>query len=152
MINARAETASTKAAFRHALRERRCLVLADGFFEWKRQERRTQPFHICRKDGRPFAFAALWERWAPPDGQPIDSCALLTTAANDLIRPLHVRMPVILTPADYDTWLDPTVQDAERLESLLRPQPPDDMVLYPVGPAVNDPGNDTPDCIAPLGD
>ncbi len=150
MINARAETVTSKAAYRHAFRERRCLVLADGFYEWKLEGGRKQPFHIRRRDGRPFAFAGLWERWAPPDGQPIDSCALLTTAANDLIRPLHVRMPVILSPSAYGAWLDPGIQDAERLQALLRPFPPEDMLLYAVGPGVNDPANDAPDCILPL--
>ena len=147
MINARAETVATKPSFRRALRERRCLVLADGFYEWQKQDRRKQPFYIRLRDGRPFAFAGLWERWAPPDGQPIDSCTILTTVANDLIRPLHVRMPVILAPRDYDLWLDSSIQEVERLQPLLHPYPADDMTAYPVSTRVNNPANDAPECI-----
>ncbi len=150
MINARAETVASKPAFRRAFKERRCLVLADGFYEWQRQERRKQPFYIRLRDGRPFAFAGLWERWAPQDGQPIDSCTILTTVANDLIHPLHVRMPVILPPAAHDAWLDPRLQDVERLQSLLRPYPGEEMMAFPVSTRVNTPRNDTPDCIEPL--
>jgi putative SOS response-associated peptidase YedK len=109
LINARAETVATKPAFRRAFRERRCLILADGFNEWQRQDGRKQPFYICLHDGRPFAFAELWERWVPPDGQPLDSCTMMTTVANDLIQPLHIPMPVILSPRDYDVWLDPSI-------------------------------------------
>ncbi len=150
MINARAETVATKPAFRWAFRERRCLILADGFYEWQRQGRRKQPFYICLRDGRPFAFAGLWERWVPPDGQPIDSCTIITTVANELIRPLHVRMPVILAPKDYDLWLDPSVGEIERLQPLLRPYPSDEMTAYPVSTLVNNPANDTSGCTAPL--
>lgn len=151
MINARAETVATKPAFRRPFHERRCLVLADGFYEWQRQDRWRQPFYIRLRDGRPFAFAGLWERWVPQDGQRIDSCTLITTVANDLIQPLHVRMPVILAPEDYDLWLDPGVQNAERLRQLLRPYPPEEMKAYPVSKRVNNPAaNDTPECIEPF--
>ncbi len=95
MINARAETVATKPAFRRAFRERRCLILADGFYEWQRQDHRKQPYYIRIREGRPFAFAGLWERWVPLDGQPLDSCTIITTVSNTLIQPLHVRMPVI---------------------------------------------------------
>ncbi len=121
MINARAETVATKPAFRRAFKERRCLLLADGFYEWQRQEGRKQPFYIRLRDGRPFAFAGLWERWVHPDGQPIDSCKIITTVSNGLIQPLHVRMPVILASEDHELWLDPDVRDVERLQTLLRP-------------------------------
>ncbi len=150
MINARAETVASKTAFRRAFKERRCLVLADGFYEWQRQERRKQPFYIRLRDGRPFAFAGLWERWAPPDGQPLDSCTILTTAANDLIHPLHVRMPVILPDAAYAAWLNPSGQDVERLQSLLRPYPAEEMTAYPVSTVVNNPANDAPSCTEPM--
>ncbi len=150
MINARAETVATKPAFRRAFRERRCLVLADGFYEWQRRDGRKQPYYIRLHDGRSFAFAGLWERWVRPDGQPLDSCTIITTVANDFIRPLHVRMPVMLSPAEYDVWLDPSHQKAEPLQPLLRPYPPEEMEAYPVSTQVNNPANDTPDCIEPF--
>ncbi len=150
MINARAETVATKPAFRRAFKERRCLVLADGFYEWQRRERGKQVSYIRLRDSRPFAFAGLWERWAPPDGQPIDSCTILTTVANDLVRPLHVRMPVILAPEEYDLWLDPNIQDQEQLQSLLCPYPAEEMLAYPVSTRVNNSGIDTPQCTEPL--
>ncbi len=150
MINARAETVATKPAFRRAFKERRCLLLADGFYEWQRQDGRKQPYYIRLHDGRPFAFAGLWERWVPPDGQPLDSCTIITTVSNTLIQPLHVRMPVILAAADYENWLDPTLQEVDRLQPLLRPYPSEGMVAYPVSTKVNNPANDAPDCIVPV--
>lgn len=150
MINARAETAATKPAFRAAFRRRRCLVLADGFYEWQRQGRRKQPFYVRLRDGQPFAFAGLWEHWEGSEGQAIDSCALLTTEPNELMRPLHHRMPVILEPTVYDLWLDPAVQNADALQSLLQPYPSEELTAYPVSPRVNNPANDTPECIGPL--
>ncbi len=150
MINARAETAATKPAFRTAFRQRRCLVLADGFYEWQQQGRRKQPFYVRLLDDRPFAFAGLWEYWEGPEGQAIDSCALLTTEPNALMRPLHHRMPVILEPDAYTPWLDPAVQDPDTVQPLLRPYPPEAMIAYPVSPRVNDPANDSAACIEPL--
>ena len=149
MINARAETAATKPAFRMAFRRRRCLVLADGFYEWSGKGGRKQPFYLRLQDGRPFAFAGLWEHWEGFEGQAIDSCALLTTVPNDLIRTFHHRMPVILDPEAYALWLDPAIEQADRLQPLLRPYPPDEMTAYPVSPRVGNPLNDTPGCIAP---
>ncbi len=150
MINAQAETVATKPAFRAAFRKRRCLILADGFYEWMKEGRHKQPFRIRLRDGRPFAFAGLWEHWEGAGGTPIDSCTLLTIAANDLIGAFHHRMPVILDPEHYDLWLDPSVQDAERLQPLLRLYPADGMSAYPVSTRVNNPAHDTPDCIAPV--
>lgn len=150
MINARAETVATKPAFRKAFRDHRCLVLADGFYEWQKQDRHKQPFYIRLRSGQPFAFAGLWERWVPQDGLPLDSCTIITTVANDLIQPLHVRMPVILAPRDYKVWLDPSVQDVDRLQFLLCRYPPGEMTAYPVSTQVNNPVNDTPQCIEPL--
>jgi len=147
MINARAETVATKPAFRHAFRRRRCLIAADGFYEWRRDGRRKQPFYISLADGRPFAFAGLWDQWKQ-GGEPIESCTIITTEANDLVHPIHDRMPVILSRESYDTWLDPTIEDVERLASLLKPYPAQEMQAYPVSTLVNAPANDLPECIA----
>lgn len=159
MINARSETVAEKPAFRAAFRKRRCLVVADGFYEWQKTERGKQPFYIHLRDRRPFAFAGLWEHWkgsvglaeqsTPEETFVIQSCTLLTTEPNDLIRPLHNRMPVIVRPDDYDLWLDPEVQLIERLQPVLGAYPAEEMVAYPVSRFVNKPGNDDPRCIEP---
>ncbi len=150
MINAQAETAATKPAFRVAFRKRRCLILADGLYEWKKEGRQKQPFHIRLRDGRPFAFAGLWEHWEGAGGTAIDSCTILTTIPNALLRPLHHRMAAVFGANDYDLWLDPSVQDVHRLQSLLQPYPAEEMTAYPVSSRVNNPINDTPECIQPL--
>ncbi len=150
LINAQAETAATKPAFRVAFRKHRCLILADGFYEWKQEGRHKQPFHIRLRDGRPFAFAGLWERWDGGQGAVIDSCTILTTTPNDLLRPLHHRMAVILDPAAYDLWLDPAIQEVDRLQPLLRPYPAEAMMTYSVSTRVNNPANDHPDCVEPI--
>jgi len=150
MINARSETVAQKPAFRAAFRQRRCLVVADGFYEWQRQEFGKQPFYIRLRDEKPFAFAGLWEHWEGSGDATIDSCTLLTTEPNDLVRLLHNRMPVILAPQDYDLWLDPGVQEAELLQPLLRPYPSQDMIAYPISTWVNSPTNEGPQCIEPL--
>ncbi|HSL98701.1 MAG TPA: SOS response-associated peptidase [Candidatus Limnocylindria bacterium] len=150
MINARAETAADKPAFRVAIRRRRCLVPADGFYEWKRVNGRKQPYYIRLRDVAVFAFAGLWESWEGPGGASVESCALLTTGPNDLLLPIHDRMPVILSPRDYELWLSPKEQDPKALAPLLRPYPPEEMTVFPVGIAVNNPKTDTPDLIEPL--
>ena len=153
LINARAETAGEKPSFRSAFRQRRCLVVADGFYEWQRQERKKQPFYFCFQDGRPFAFAGLWERWEAPDdddGEAIESCTILTTEAAELLQPIHDRMPVILDPKDYDLWLDPAVQKPEPLQQLLCPYRSEAMIAYPVSTQVNKPTNNSPECITEL--
>jgi len=150
LINARSETAADKPAFRAAFRRRRCLVVADGFYEWQKQPGSKQPFFIRLRDGRPFAFAGLWELWKGEDESVIESCTLLTTTPNDLIRPLHDRMPVILHPRDYGLWLDLDVQDPARLTPLLRPYAAEEMAAYPVSRFVNRPENDDPRCTEPL--
>ncbi len=150
LINAQAETAATKSAFRAAFRKRRCLILTDGFYEWKKEGRHKQPFHIRLGDGRPYAFAGLWEHWDGGEGAAIDSCTILTTTPNDLLRPLHHRMAVILAPEDYDRWLDPALQEADRLQPLLRPYLAEMMTAFPVSTRVNNPAHDAPDCVAPL--
>ena len=150
MINARAETVATKPAFRRAFKERRCLLLADGLYEWQRQERRKQPFYIRLRDGRPFAFAGLWEHWEGSEGMAIQSCTILTTTSNEVVGRIHDRMPVILSPTDYDRWLDPSIQEPAVLQTLLRPYPADEMTTYPVSTLVNSPANDNPGCTEPL--
>lgn len=149
LINARAETVAEKPAFRSAFRQRRCLVVADGFYEWQQQEdkKQKQPYYVRFKDESPFAFAGLWERWEDPNGDEIQSCTLLTTQANELMRPIHNRMPVILDPKAYELWLDPEVKKPELLQPLLQPYPPEQMTAYPVSKLVNKPTNDTSDCI-----
>ncbi len=149
LINARAETAAEKPAFRTALRRRRCLVVADGFYEWQRSGKQKQPYFIRLCDDRPFAFAGLWEHWEGPDHSALETCALLTTEPNDLMKPIHDRMPVILSPSDFDHWLDPAVQQPEQLASLFRPYPSEEMVAYPVSAYVNSPTRDDPRCIEP---
>ena len=150
LINARSETVTEKPSFRAAFRQRRCLVLADGFYEWQRQERKKQPFYFRLQDGQPFAFAGLWERWKAPNGEAIESCTILTTEANELLRPIHDRMPVILDPKDYELWLDPEVQKPEPLQQLLRPYRSEGMTTYPVSTQVNNPSNNSPECITEL--
>ncbi len=150
LINAQAETAATKPAFRVAFRKRRCLILADGFYEWRKESRHKQPFHIRMQDGRAFAFAGLWEHWQSPDGATIDSCTILTTTPNEILRPLHHRMAVILNPRDYGVWLDPTIEETTKLKHLLAAYPPEEMIAYPVSTLVNNPVHDTPECIEPI--
>jgi putative SOS response-associated peptidase YedK len=150
MINARSETVAEKPSFRAAFRRRRCLVVADGFYEWQKQNGGKQPYYIHLRGGRPFAIAGLWERWQGTEGSVVESCTLLTTQPNDLVRPLHNRMPVILHPQDYQLWLDPGMQQADRLKPLLRAYPPAEMAAYAVSRFVNAPRNDDPRCIEPL--
>lgn len=145
MINARSETVAEKPSFRKAFKDRRCLVLSDGFYEWRRTPDGKQPYYIHMKDGSPFAFAGLWESWR--DAQEIRSCTIITTEANELVGDIHNRMPVILAPEDYSLWLDPDFKEREALTSLLRPYPNDAMEAYPVSRRVNSPSNNVPDCI-----
>lgn len=153
MINARAETVAEKPSFRSAFKRRRCLVAADGFYEWQKQpDGSKQPFHLRLKSGQPFGIAGLWERWrdrgnADEDAPPLETCTLITTRPNELTAQVHDRMPVILRPQDYDLWLDPDVSDRERLEALLVPHAADAMEVFPVSRFVNKPGNDSPRCI-----
>ena len=149
LINARAETVAEKPAFRSAFRQRRCLVLADGFYEWQKVERKKQPYLFRLRDGAPFAFAGLWEHWER-DGRALDSCTILTTGANALVKPLHERMPVILAPADFDRWLDPKAAKGPELQALLRPYPAEAMTAYPVATRVNNARHNDADCVAPL--
>lgn len=152
MINARAETAAEKPAYRSSFKRQRCLVVTDGFYEWRKEGKGKQPYLIRFADRRPFGFAGLWSRWAPPGREPLESFTILTTDANDAIRDLHDRMPVVLDRAAYATWLDPAVQDQARLAALLVPAPSDGFELVRVSRTVNSPANDRPDCIEPLVD
>lgn len=150
LINARAETAADKPSFRRAFKQRRCVILADGFYEWKREGKVKQPYYIHLKDHRPFVFAGLWEHWEQGEETPIDSCAMLTTAANTLMEPIHNRMPVILPPEHYRVWLDPAMDKAKPLTDLLKPYPAEDMAAYPVSTLVNNPRQEGVRCIQPL--
>lgn len=152
MINARAETLAEKPSFRNAYRKRRCLILSDGFYEWKQNPdlKTKQPMYIRMKSGTAFAFAGLWELWRAPDGSEIRSCTIITTQPNSLLETIHNRMPVILPPAAYEKWL--TVEDRQpaQLDTLLKPYPASEMVAYPVSKMVNRPELDTVDLVKPI--
>jgi putative SOS response-associated peptidase YedK len=149
LINARAETLATKPAFRKAFTSRRCLIVADGFYEWQKTSSGKQPFYVSRADGQPFAFAGLYERWRRGELS-IESCTIVTTEANDFLRSLHHRMPVILPQSQHARWLDPHFADPDQLKGLLHSVPGDELDMRPVNPVVNRPNNDSPDCIAPF--
>jgi putative SOS response-associated peptidase YedK len=151
MINARAETLAEKPSFKNAFQRRRCLVLADGFYEWRKNPNKTKtPMYIQMESRDPFAFAGLWESWRSPEGETVLSCTIITTEPNELMTTIHNRMPVILPSETYEQWLDPAEQKAEQLQGLLKPYPAELMVAYPISTLVNNPSNDMPDCIAPL--
>jgi len=144
-INARAETVSTKPTFRHSFRQKRCLIAADGFYEWRKVGKLKQPYFISLNDQQLFAFAGLWDRWER-SGEPIETCTIITTDANEMLRALHDRMPVILPRENYSAWLDPANEDVEQLSSLLKPLPASQMQAWPVSTLVNAPANDLPQC------
>ena len=148
MINARGETVAEKPSFRSAIASRRCLIPADGFYEWVRTGGGKQPHYIHFADGRPFAFAGLWERWNKGEGGPLDTCTIITTSPNELIENLHDRMPVILPPNHFEDWLEPEPLALSRLQDLLVPYPAEGMEAYPVSTYVNKPANDGPECVA----
>ncbi len=163
MINARAETVAEKPAFRSALTRRRCLIPADGFYEWDKAGGTRQPFHfrLKRKGGNEaeaeeeaplFALAGLWEEWEAPDGSPLRTCTIITTTPNAVVAPYHDRMPVILRPENEALWMDPTVRRADVLLPLLAPYPEEEMEAFAVSRKVNTPANDSPDLIEPLTD
>jgi putative SOS response-associated peptidase YedK len=149
LINAQSETAATKPSFRSAFKRRRCLVLADGYYEWEKIGKLKQPWYHRFKDERPFAFAGLWERWDKGE-KPIESCTILTTDANEVAAAVHDRMPVILSREARQVWLDPEIEDAAALQELLRPCPPEEITAYRVNPVVNKAGNEGADCVAPV--
>jgi putative SOS response-associated peptidase YedK len=147
MIKARAETAATRGAFRHALARRRCLVPADGFYEWQVGAAGKQPMHVARRDGLPFGMAGLYERWRSAEGDVLDTCTILTTSANALLRPLHERMPVIIPPEAYARWLDVSHAD---IDDLLAPAPEAALRAQPVSTRVNAVRNDDAALIEPV--
>ena len=152
-INARGESVAEKPAFRTAFKKRRCLVLADGFYEWQKGGKVKQPYFIHRRDDKPFAFAGLWEAWHGGPGkseEPLETCTIVTTTANDLMSPLHDRMPVILNQVDYGLWLDSEVSDRAKLEPLIAPYEGDEFVATPVSTFVNNVRNQGPECVVPL--
>jgi putative SOS response-associated peptidase YedK len=149
MINARSETIAEKPSFREAFRRRRCLVLADGWYEWQVAPDGKQPWFIHMKDARPFAFAGLWERWKDPaDDALLESCTIATTVASESIRKIHERMPVVLAEADWDRWLDTAFSEADKLAELLGPFEPKALEAWPVSRQVNAPKNQGPELIA----
>ena len=148
LINARSETVAEKPAFREAFKRRRCIIPADGFYEWKREGAGKHPFFFSLRDGRPFGFAGLWDRWKGQDGKVIESCTILTTEANEVLRPVHDRMPVILHPETYALWLERDVRAVASLKELLGPYPASEMTAYPVSAQVNSPRNQGEDLIA----
>ncbi len=154
MINARAESLAEKPFFRNAYRRRRCLILADGFYEWKQNPgmKSKQPVYIRLKTEHPFAFAGLWEVWNSPDGSEVRSCTIITTQPNSLLEPIHNRMPVILPPNAYSQWLASEDRQPAQLNELLIPYPSSEMIAFPVSRIVNSLQTDTPDLIKPVGD
>ena len=151
MINARAETVAEMPSFRTALQRRRCLVLADGFYEWQGKDSSRRPMRIVMASGEPFAFAGLWDAWRDPKGEVVRSCAIITTSANELLSPIHDRMPVILPRELESLWLDHDIQDYAALAGILTPYPNDDMAVYEVSSLVNSPANDRPEMVVPVG-
>jgi putative SOS response-associated peptidase YedK len=150
MINARAETAAEKPAFRAAFRRRRCLVPADGFYEWKPHPKRRRPHHVRLAAGELFSLAGLFEAWKSPEGEAIESCTLLTTAANAVVGALHDRMPIVVDPEHYPRWLDPELQDPDSVLSLTGTGISDRLRFHAVDFRVNNPRNDDPSCIEPI--
>ena len=150
LINARAETVAERNSFRTALIRRRCLVLADGFYEWQWAGDVKWPMRIVMKSGEPFAFAGLWDAWRDPDGKTVRSCTIITTEANELLRPIHSRMPVIL-PQDMEPfWLDHDVDDPDVLSGVLAPYPGEEMEAYEVSSLVNQPRHEGPEVVLPI--
>lgn len=151
-INARAETVAEKPMFRAAFKKRRCLVLADGYYEWRANGQAKQPYHFRYEDQRPFAFAGLWETWRGVEGNdpPLETCTIITTAARGIAATLHERMPVIIPPRDYDLWIANLPLDATQQETLLHPPLQDELVPVPVSKLVNSVKNDRPECLEPM--
>ena len=149
-INARAETLTVKPAFKDAFKRRRCLVVADGFFEWQKQGATKTPLFIHLEPERPFGFAGLYEVWTPPLGEKLVTCTIITTEPNELVRLIHDRMPVILPKEAEDFWLDPAVEDHTRLLDLLQPYQASDMSAFTISKLVNSVKNNSPECIEPV--
>ncbi len=151
LINARSETVTEKASFRNAFKKRRCLIVADGFYEWQKIGQQKRPVYIRLKSAKPFGFAGLYETWESPEGERVTTCTIITTEANDIIKPIHDRMPVIVPKEAENLWLDPEVKDREVLLELLKPYPSEAMETWSVSKMVNSPANNSPECIKPAG-
>jgi putative SOS response-associated peptidase YedK len=149
MINARAETVPEKPSFKHAFKKRRCIIPADGFYEWKKEGKQKQPKYIKMKNDKPFGFAGLWEKWTDEEGNPVHTCTILTTEPNELMAEIHNRMPVILSKENYANWLDEH-QNPDGLVELMKPFDPSEMTEYNVSTIVNSPRNEVPECIESL--
>jgi putative SOS response-associated peptidase YedK len=149
MINARAETLGEKPSFKGPFKKHRCLIVADGFYEWNKTESGKTPVYITMKDGRPFGFAGLYSDWTSPEGDSIRTCTIVTTEPNELLEPIHNRMPVIIIPDDRDRWLDPDEQDPSKLTPLLAPYPSSELDAWEVSRSVNSPANNGPENIRP---
>jgi putative SOS response-associated peptidase YedK len=147
MINARSETADQKPSFKNSLKHRRCIVPASGFYEWLAVEGKKHPLYIKLKDNSLMMLAGIWDHWKSPDGNVIESFSILTTSSNELISPLHDRMPVVLDLKFKDIWLDPKLTNPEQLKPYFKPYPSGSMEMYPVSDLVNSPKNETPECI-----
>lgn len=152
LINARGETVAKKPSFRGSFKYKRCLILADGFYEWKANPstKTKTPYFIHMKDRKPFAFAGLWDSWESPDGSSIKTCTIITTEPNELMEPIHNRMPVILHTRDHAKWLDTSPQTPDNLLPLIKSYPADAMAAYPVSTLVNKPSNDMPELVVPV--
>jgi putative SOS response-associated peptidase YedK len=151
MINARAETVTEKPSFKNAFKKRRCLIIADGFYEWKGPKGQKQPYFITLPDKKPFAFAGLWETWGKKNQETLyKSCAIITTKACEAVRDIHHRMPVILKPTAYESWLNPANQDVNELKNIIKQSLLTDLIGYPVSKLVNSTRNNDPACIDPI--
>jgi len=149
MINARSETVHEKPSFKRPLKNRRCLVVADGFYEWQKVDGTKIPTFIRLKSQRPFGLAGLYDVWKPPDGEAITSCTIITTDANPFLQPIHNRMPVILPPDAYTQWIDPAIRTPDSLQMFIKPYPAEEMAAHPVSTLVNNPKNDHAECVVP---
>jgi putative SOS response-associated peptidase YedK len=150
MINARCETVHEKPAFRQAIRARRCIVPASGFFEWAASPEGKSPHYVTMRDGSPLAFAGIWDSWKTPEGEILETCAILTTTANSLMAPLHDRIPVLLHPSEFELWLDRSMNNPEKLQRLYQSYPAELLQEREVSSMVNNPTHDTPENITPV--
>ena len=151
MINARAETIAEKPSYRYPFKKQRCLIIADGFYEWRKQVKTKIPFYLHLKSNKLFGFAGLYDVWTSPKGEKISTCTIITTEANELLQPIHHRMPVILTKENETVWLDSNLEDKQKLLPLLKPYISSKMEVYEVSNFVNSPKNNSPECVKPIG-
>jgi putative SOS response-associated peptidase YedK len=150
MINARAETLNEKPSFKTTFKKRRCLIVADGFYEWRKDRKVKTPVYFRLKSKGPFGFAGLYDVWTSPEGKQISTCTIITTGPNELMEPIHNRMPVIIPKAQETLWLDSALQDEKLLFPMLKPYDSQEMEVYDVSQIVNSPRNNSPECIKPV--